>query len=169
MTETEMFYARIGSTVVALLMAFASWRSRNVGRLLLVLLFLWAGQVNLRTAVVQPEVYLDYAPLAYSDAYRRFILGFFARHIPVIVGAIAIGQLAIAVLTSLRGRAVHLGLGGAIVFLVAIVPLGIGSGFPATLIMALAATILLRAHYTETLWSTLWRSVFSYARGLHAR
>ena len=63
----------------------------------------------------------------------------------------------------------HLGLGGAIVFLVAIVPLGIGSGFPATLIMALAAAILLRAHYTERLWPTLWRSVFSYARGLHAR
>jgi hypothetical protein len=158
MTETEMFYARIASNVVALLMVVVSWRWRNIGRLLFVLLFLWASQVNLRTAIGNPAVYLDYAPLAYSDIYRDFVLGTFARHITPIVCAIAVGQFAIAALVSLRGRAVQLGLAGAIVFLLAIVPLGIGSGFPATLTMALAAAILLRRHYEKTLWASLgWR------------
>jgi hypothetical protein len=165
MTETEMFYARIASNIVALIMVMVSWRWRGAGRWLFVLLFLWASQINLRTAVGHPEAYLDYAPLAYSRVYREFILGTFARHITPIVGAIAAGQFAIAALISLRGRAVQLGLAGAIVFLLAIVPLGIGAGFPATLIMALAAAVLLRRRYDESLWSPLRRWVQTHARG----
>ena len=157
MTETQMFYARFGSNIVALLMVFACWRWRTVGRWMFVLLFAWAAQMNLRTAITRPDVYLEYAPLAYSEAYRHFILGYFARHITAIVGTIAIGQLLIAILISLRGRAVRLGLTGAIVFLVAIIPLGIGSGFPATPIMALAAGLLLRSPCERTLWSGTWQ------------
>jgi hypothetical protein len=168
-TETEMFYARIASNVVALLMVVVSWRWRNVGRLLFVLLFLWASQLNLRTAIGNPAVYLDYAPLAYSNTYRDFILGTFARHITPIVCAIAVGQFAIAALVSLRGRAVQLGLAGAIVFLLAIVPLGVGSGFPATLTMALAAAILLRRRYEDTLWASLRWLASRPAPRAHAR
>jgi hypothetical protein len=164
MTETEMFYARIVSNVVAMLMVVVSWRWRNVGRLLFVVLFLWAGQLNFRTAVSHPEVYLEYAPLAYSELYRQFILGFFARHVTPIVGTIAVGQLVIAILVSLRERAVRIGLAGAIVFLVSILPLGIGAGFPATLIMALAAGILLRHTHDHSLWSGLAASWLRHGR-----
>lgn len=152
MTSVEMFYAQLASIAVACVMTAVSSRWRTVGRLLFVLLFLWAAEVNLRTALGRPQVYLEYAPLAYSDLYRQFILGFFSRHITPLVAAVAMAQFLIAVLVSLRGFTVQLGLIGAIVFLVAIAPLGTGSGFPSTLVMAVAAVPLLRAQYPQSLW-----------------
>ena len=168
MTDNQIFYARLGSNLVALVMFGLTVRSRRperatlspplhqeIARLLYVLLFLWAGCWNMYLANAHPEDYLTYAPLAYSAWYRDFILGYFASHVTTIVGAIAIGQLSIAVLVSTRGRAVYVGLTGAIVFLLAIVPLGVGSGFPATLIMAAGAVILLRVRFPDPLWRGL--------------
>lgn len=152
MTDTEMRIAQLISTVVACAMLAVSWRSRSLGRFAFVALFAWAAQVNFRTALTAPEIYLEYAPLAWSSWYRDFILGPFARHITPIVAAIAVGQAAIAVGVSLKGRTVAFALAGALVFLAAIAPLGVGSGFPATVIMALAALKLLDAPYPTTLW-----------------
>lgn len=168
MTETEIFYARVGSNLVALVMlgfslggrkheglASSPPLRREIGRLLYFLGFLWAGCWNMYLANAHPEEYLNYAPLAYSAAYRDFILGYFTSHITPIVGAIAVGQLTIAVLVSARGRAVQLGLVGAIVFLLAIVPLGVGSGFPATVIMVAGAAMLMRTRFPDPLWRAL--------------
>ena len=165
MTETQIFYARAASNLVALAMFGLSlgWRTREgssllpplhqeIARLLYFLGFLWAGCWNMYLANTHPEEYLSYAPLAYSTSYRNFILGFFASHVTAIVGAIALGQLSIALLVSSRGRAVQLGFFGAIVFLLAIVPLGVGSGFPATVIMAAGAAVLMRARFPDSLW-----------------
>jgi len=154
-TEQQLLYAHIGSNLVALLMLLACWRWTNIGRLLIVALFLWAGQLNLRTALSQPQVYLAYAQFA-VEPYRSFIRGFFAGHLTAIVGAIAAGQLLIGLLVARRGRAVRLGLAGAIVFLVAIAPLGVGSAFPATLIMASGAVLLFHAHFPRTLPAAVW-------------
>jgi hypothetical protein len=151
MSEEAMQYARLASTVVGLLMCLACWRWSNVGRLLFVLLFVWAGQINLRTALHNPTDYLNYAPLAPVAAYRDFILGPFAQHIALFVIPVALGQLAIALFIALRGPAVRLGLAGAILFLLGITPLGIGSGFPAPLVMALAAALLWRFDYPRSL------------------
>ena len=122
MTDTQVLYANIASNVVAVLMLLLSWRWRNVGRFLFFALFLWAAQVNMRVAIWNAHAYLDFARWAVQP-YRDFILGPFARHTGVIVGAIAVGQLAIAILEASRGRAVALGLAGAILFLLAIAPL----------------------------------------------
>ena len=168
MTETQILYARIASNLVALAMLGLSVGKRKrdgltisspfhveIGRLLYFLLFLWAGCWNMYLANTNPEEYLTYAPLAYSAAYRNFILGYFASHVTAIVGAIAVGQLSIALLLAARGRAVQAGLVGAIVFLLAIVPLGVGSGFPATVIMAAGAAMLMRARFPDPLWKAL--------------
>lgn len=168
MTDSQIFYARVGSNLVALVMFGLTLRRRKheratlaplvqqeIARLLYVLLFLWAGCWNTYLANAHPEDYLTYAPLAYSASYRDFILGYFASHVTAIVGAIAIGQLSIAVLVATRGRAVQVGLAGAIVFLLAIIPLGVGSGFPATLIMAVGALMLIRARFRDPLWRAL--------------
>ena len=150
MTDTQVLYANIISNIVALLVLFASWRRRNVGRLLFFLLFLWAAQINLRTAIWNPGTYLEYARWAVGP-YRAFILGPFARHTTLIVAAIAVGQLAIASLVVARGRAVTLGLLGAITFLLAIAPLGRGSAFPFSLTASVAAVVLLSSRYPRTL------------------
>jgi hypothetical protein len=150
MTETQVLYANIASNIVALLMLLVSRRWRNAGRFLFFALFLWAAQTNLRIAIWTPTAYLEYARWA-LEPYRRFILGPFARHVGVMVGAIAFGQAAIAVLVALRGRLVTLGLAGAMVFLLAIAPLGRGSAFPFSLIVSFAALRLMRHRYERTL------------------
>src|SRR5690242_9334746 len=165
MTETEILYARVASNLVALAMFSLTLVRRTreaepplhqeIGRLLYFLSFLWAGCWNMYLANTHPEEYLNYAPLASSAYYRDFILGYFASHVTPIVGAIALGQLSIALLIAARGRAVQLGLVGAIVFLLAIVPLGVGSGFPATVIMAAGAAVLMRARFPNPLWRAL--------------
>lgn len=168
MTETQISYARVVSNLVALAMLSLSLGGRKregggllpplhqeIARLLYFLGFLWAGCWNMYLANAHPEEYLNYAPLASSAIYRDFILGYFASHVTPIVGAIAVGQLSIALLVAARGRAVQLGLTGAIIFLLAIVPLGVGSGFPATLIMAGGAAALMRARFPNLLWKAL--------------
>ncbi len=159
MTEQQMFYAHWGSIVAALILVLMCWHWRPVGRLFFVLLFLFAAQFNFRLALTRPEEYLSFAPLAYLDAYREFILGFFARHTGVIVAGIAVGQTLIGVLLLLSGRALGLGLIGAIVFLIAVAPLGTGAGFPATLILAWAAALLLmgRDRPLHTELAGLWQ------------
>jgi hypothetical protein len=163
MTETQVLFANVASNVVALLMLGACWRWRNVGRFLFFALFLWAAQTNLRVALFHPNDYLQFARWA-VEPYRRFIEGPFARHVSFIVGAIALGQLAIAVLVMLRGRVVALGLVGAIVFLLAIAPLGRGSAFPFSLIVSAAALRLLREPFEGALFGDLWRAAFRRSR-----
>jgi hypothetical protein len=144
-------YAYAGSLLVSLLLLAASWRWPNVGRLLFVLLFAWASQQNLRTALRQPGRYLDFAQYAYLALYREFILGPFARHVTPIVVAIAAGQLLIALLLLGTTRPARLGLAGGIVFLLAIAPLGTGAAFPATVLGALGLALLWRRPFARSL------------------
>jgi hypothetical protein len=92
-----------------------------------------------------PADYLNYAQFAVLDVYRGFILGFFAQHITALVCTIAVGQACVAFLLATNGWLRRLGYIGAIVFLLAIVPLGVGAGFPATILMALTAAEVLHA------------------------
>ena len=144
MTETELIYGQLGSTVVALLMLVVSVRRRRAGLVLFALLFAWAAVVNARTAWLSPSDYIGYAAFAVGDLYRRFIFGFFAHHVTAIVLTIAAGQALIAAALLAGGRWPRLGLAGGITFLLAITPLGIGAGVPAPLIMALGAAALWR-------------------------
>ena len=142
-TETQILYAELVSTVIALIVIVATLRSVVMGRALLVMLFAWAAVANIETVLQQPMSYLDYAPMAISDVYRQFILGFFAGHVTGIVMTIAVGQALVAIMLLLGGRAERVGLIGAAVFLAAITPLGVYAGFPATLILAVAALVVL--------------------------
>jgi hypothetical protein len=144
MTESELLYAQLGSTIVALFMLIVSVRSRVIGRKLFATLFGWAAGINAWTALTSPAAYLGYAGFTVSDLYRGFIFGFFGQHITSIVVAIAVGQACIAIALLRGGRWQRAGLAAAVVFLLAIVPLGIGAGVPATVIMALGAGVLWR-------------------------
>jgi hypothetical protein len=145
---TLNLYRELASTLIGLVMLTASIRSARAGRILISALFVWAAGTNLRVALTMPADYLNYAQFAVLDIYRTFILGFFAQHTAAIVSTIAIGQACIAFLLATNGWTRRLGYVGAIVFLLAIVPLGVGAGFPATILMALAAAEVLHAdHY----------------------
>lgn len=142
---TLNLYRELAASLIGLVMLVASIRSARAGRVLLSALFIWASGTNLRVALTMPADYLNYAQFAVLDVYRAFITGFFAAHITVIVCTIAIGQACIAFLLATNGWTRRLGYIGAIVFLLAIVPLGAGAGFPATILMALAACEVLHA------------------------
>jgi hypothetical protein len=150
MTETQVFYANVISNIVGLAMLLIGWRWRTAGRVLFVALFLWAAQTNMRFALTQPTVYLEYARWA-IEPYQRFILGSFSQHITSLVALIAVGQLGIALLVASRGRVVTLGLAGAVLFLLAIAPLGRGAAFPFSLTVSVAALVLMRQPFERSL------------------
>jgi hypothetical protein len=92
----EFAFLHASALVMALVLALFAWKRPRVGRLLYLLLFVWAAAVNWTTALTTPSVYLEYGPLALLDLYREIIHGIFARFAAAFVGAIATCQGLIA-------------------------------------------------------------------------
>ena len=152
MEESLIIFLLSVSITVSLILLAISFKWPNIGRFLFVLLFFWAAYINTKTAVVQPQDYLNYASFAWLNIYRDFINGFFAANTTAIVLTIAFCQLLIAIFLSRKGPLARLGGLMAIIFLLAIAPLGVGSGFPSTLIMAMAMILIIRKPITNNLW-----------------
>ncbi len=141
----------VSNTTAVLILGLAFWRPR-IARLLFVLLFAWACWINLTTVRISPESYVEYAEFTPIALLSDFIEGWFSEHALTMVSAIAIGQGIIALGFLLNGFWVRFACIGAIIFQLAILPLGIGSGFPATLIGALAAFVILKKDRMDFLW-----------------
>lgn len=141
------------SNIIALLMVLAAVKAPRLGRLLFFLLFGWAAIFNAYLAATNPAVYQAYAYTAISSWYHDFILGaWFGTNAPQLISAIAAGQAFIAIGVCLKGPVYRLGLWAAVIFLLAIMPLGMGSAFPCTIAMAVAALILLRNNNHRFIW-----------------
>ncbi len=139
----EYFIPYLASNAIAILVLWAAWRVPRWARWSMIFIFLAASIVNAYTANTAPESYITYAPMA-MPIYRTFINGWFAGHVQWMVSLIAIGQLTVAFLLSLRGFWFKLGALGGIIFLVSIAPLGVGSAFPCSLILAFSLYLLYR-------------------------
>ena len=140
------------SNIVALIMLYAAVKYNRFARLLFFLLFSWASWVNWTTVIKTPNVYLDYADMTLIPTYRDIILGWFSKNIQLLVGFIATCQGLIAISMLLKGVAIKIGGIGAIIFLLAILPLGVGAGFPATLIMAIAMIYIVHHKDIDYMW-----------------
>ena len=151
MGEQQILVMHLGSIAVSIVVLWVTWKRIEIGRLLLVLLFLWASYINSKTAIINPEDYLNYADYAWAGWYREFILGTFAANIKPLVLTIASGQFLIALLLSAKGIWVRLGAAGAILFFLAIAPLGVAAGFPTSLILAVAAYLIASHHFPQNL------------------
>jgi hypothetical protein len=150
--DTYLFML-IAANIIALLILGVTLYRPATARLLFFLLFAWASWMNWNTSHQSPGVYLEYAELTWSDWYKSIINGWFATHTGMAVGMIAVCQALIAISMWLRGWIFRVGAVGAIIFLLAIVPLGAGSGFPCTLLLAIAMGLLIRKSGDTTLWS----------------
>ncbi len=141
----------ICSNLIALGMIVAALRWPRVARILFVAIFALAGTVNSYMAITNPADYLEYREFVSLEIYRAFIDGFFSQHTRAIVLAIACGQLVIAALL-LAGdqRLRKIGMLGAVIFFIAIIPLGVGSAFPCSLLLAVAITLLSLERRTAT-------------------
>ncbi|QHT71307.1 hypothetical protein GXP67_33955 [Rhodocytophaga rosea] len=147
-----MLIAYIISNLAAVILALCSWKWPLASRFLYALLFGWACWFNLLTSIHTPEVYLSYAEGALLPVYKTFITGYFAAHITLFVSFIAVSQGLIAISLLLKGILFKTGVIGATIFLVSIAPLGIGSAFPASLIMAAGMWLLLKNKNSRYLW-----------------
>ncbi len=143
----------IGSNVIAILILIAAIKKPKLARLLFALLFGWACWINYTTAHNTPEVYLDYGSLTSFDCLRDFINGWFKEHIIQMVTLISIGQGLIAIGMILKGWLVRIACIGAIVFLLSIAPLGIGAGFPFSIITAVAIYFILKRDNLDYIWN----------------
>jgi hypothetical protein len=139
------------SQIVALaVLLAAAWHIR-LARLLIAVIFLYAGCYNLYIGFVKPNVYLGFADLALSW-YADFIKGWFSRYNHIIIPLIAVGQLFIGVGITLSGKWVKWACIGAIVFLISIAPLMVGSAFPFSIPVSVAAWLIYRRKSNHLLW-----------------
>jgi len=141
------------SNLVAILQLIAAIKWPRIARLSFFLLFAWASWTNWAESQRAPQFYLEYADLTWSNWYRNFIKGWFADHIQLAVRFIAACQGLIAISMLLKGWIYKTGLVGGIIFLLSILPFGVGSGFPCTAIMATALFILLKKNDHDFIWS----------------
>jgi hypothetical protein len=134
------------SNAVSLVLLFVCYKWSRIGRYLFSFVFLAASIVNTLEAIRNPQTYVDaYGKLAFFF-YKDFIQGFFASHTTVIVLSIAAGQFLISIFLFLGKKFFIYGVLGGIIFLLAITPLGLGSAFPATLLMSAALAVLFVKH-----------------------
>lgn len=149
--NTAYLVVYIASNVVAILLLLTALKWPRLARLMFFLLFAWASWANWTTAIQKPLVYIDYADLTFWNAYKQFINGWFSHHIVAVVGFIATCQAFIAISMLCKGRVLKSGILGAIIFLVAIAPLGVGSAFPFSIFASIALYIVFRNHTNEYL------------------
>lgn len=148
------FIILIISNTIATLQLIAAIKHPKISRISFFLLFAWACWINWKTSLYMPQVYLEYADLTWLDLYKDIIKNWFAQNIRLSVGFIAISQGLIAISMLLKGWIFKLGCIGGIIFLVAIIPLGFGSAFPSTAIMAIALAILLQNEWRFFVWES---------------
>jgi hypothetical protein len=139
---SEYLAPYVVSNIVAVALLIVAYLWPKVARWLFVGIFIAAGLFNAYTAITQPEAYLMFGETALLRLYRDFIYGAFSRYTILFILAIALGQLTVGVLLSRPDPLLRLGVIGAIIFLAAIAPLGVGSAFPFSLI-AIGALILM--------------------------
>ncbi len=140
------------TNVVAILLLIAAIWKPKLSRLLFSILFGWACWINYTTANNTPEDYLNYATLTPFEFYREFINGWFKEHVTIMVTLISIGQGMISIGMLLNKWFVRLACVGAIVFLMAIAPLGIGAGFPFSITVSIALYFILKKDGLNFIW-----------------
>ena len=140
------------SNAAAFLILWTAWKHPRLARLLLFLLFSWASWKNWTTALHDPQFYLEYADLSFLELYKQFIHGWFSSHIREAVGFVATCQALIAASMLLKGWILKLGVIGAIIFLLAIAPLGVGSAFPFSITTSIALYLIYRSRPNAYLW-----------------
>ena len=126
---------------ISFLLLFICHKWPKTGKIIWGIIFILAGIFNIFAVIRNPDVYLTYREHA-VNFYKLFIDGVFRSFTIFIVSLIGSGQILVGFFLLRKGKLFVLGILGGIVFLLAIAPLGIGSAFPSTLLMALSLIIL---------------------------
>ena len=147
----QYFVPYIISQVVGLGILLAASLNIRLARILFSIMFLYAGCYNMYIGLIKPDTYLDFSELA-IPLYRDFINGWFSQYNHIIIPVIAIGQLLIGIAMVLKEHWVIMACVGAILFLLSISPLMVGSAFPFSIPVTIAALLILRKKELNYIW-----------------
>jgi hypothetical protein len=152
MTYEEYMLPIILANLVAVVLTLSSYNFPRFMRFIWGLVFIIAGIFNLITVYNEPRIYVDaYGPSA-IQAYQQIIYGPFSEQPAIYVTLIAVGQIIVGSLIWSRKFWYYLGLIGGVIFMLAIAPLGVGSAFPATVIMALGLILMMRKNRRKSIF-----------------
>ncbi len=139
----EYFIPWLLTNVISLILIGICAKWPRLGSFIWGIIFFLAGVYNGLMTIQQPEAYQIYGETA-VPYYKGFIHGSFAENTALFILIIALSQIMISVGLFIKDKLYKIALIGGIVFLIAITPLGIGSAFPATLLMAVSLILLYR-------------------------
>jgi len=139
------------SQFVSIIILIAAWKRTRWARWLFAVLFLWASATNMYIGLTNPDSYLDNARFA-IPLYQDFINGWFSHYNHIIIPLIAAGQFFISAGILLHGWWVKLACIGSIIFLLSISPLMIGSAFPFSITVSIAAVLILTDDDKNYIW-----------------
>jgi hypothetical protein len=125
----------------ALLLIFICFKWPKIGKVAWGIIFILAGIFNIFTVIRDPDAYLTYSEHA-LEFYKFFIDGVFSSFTIFVVSLIGAGQILVGYFLLRKERLFLFGILGGILFFIAIAPLGIGSAFPSTLLMAFSMIVL---------------------------
>jgi hypothetical protein len=137
----EYFILWAVTNIISLVLIGFCYKWPSLGSFIWGIIFLFAGVYNGFTAMHLPESYQIYSETAVYY-YQEFIKGIFAEQARVFIMFIVLSQLLISFGLFFKENFYKIALIGAMIFLIAITPLGIGSAFPATLLMTISLFIL---------------------------
>lgn len=130
------------TNLLSLVLLFVSIKWSVIGKIIFAIIFLIAGVFNIFNVINHPDSYLEFGKTAILFFYRDFIFGDFRDNIVIFIIIISALQLFISLCLLTDSPLTNTGFTGGIIFLILIAPLGLGSAFPSTLLMALALYIM---------------------------
>jgi hypothetical protein len=148
------------SQAASLIILIAAWVRTRWGRWLFSALFLWASVTNMYIGLTDPDSYLDNARFA-IPLYQDFINGWFSHYNHIIIPVIAVGQFFIAIGMLLYSWWVKLACIGSIIFLLSIAPLMVGSAFPFSITVSIAAFLVLIEDDKNYIWKKQAKSLLT--------
>ena len=144
----------ISSNILAMTLAIGSFKFPSLTRLALFLLFGWSCWTNALNAFDSPWVYIDYADSAVLP-FKNFVLQLSEHSLKALALLVALFQLLIAVSMLLKGWSFKGGCLAGMLYCLALLPLGLYSGFPAPILMSLTFYTLFSTKHVEKLWIDL--------------
>jgi hypothetical protein len=154
----EYFVPYLISQAASLIILIAAWKRSRWARWLFFALFLWASVTNMYLGLTDPDSYLDNARFA-IPLYQDFIYGWFSHYNHIIIPVIAVGQFCIAIGMLLYSWWVKLACIGSIFFLLSIAPLMVGSAFPFSITVSIAAFLVLIEDDKNYIWKKQAKSL----------
>jgi hypothetical protein len=147
MNLPDYWFPYVITHAVTIILIIICYKWPKIGKVAWGIIFMLAGIFNIFMVIKDPQVYLGYRDHA-AEFYKFFLDGVFNSATIFIVCLIGAGQILVGIFLLRKGKLFLMGILGGIIFLVAIAPLGIGSAFPSTLLMALSL-VLLHSRYKK--------------------